>query len=185
LFKVVMTRDADVFVPLGERSAIARRYKADMLLSIHADSFSQIGVRGATIYTLSKTGSDDLSQLLAEKENRSDLIAGLSLPKKNSLVTDILIDLTRRETDVFSKRIAEIMVERLRGGITLIKNPHRSANFRVLRAPEVPSVLLELGYLSNRKDEQLMQETAWQKNTAERITEALRSFFRQRWVQKQ
>ncbi len=185
LFKVISTRTKDVFVSLNERVATARRNQADLFLSIHADSLNLSRIRGATVYTLSKTGSDELSMRLAESENRSDLIAGLSLPRENAQVTDILIDLTRRETKIFSVRIADLLVQHFQGGVTLIKNPHRSANFHVLKAPEVPSILLELGYLSNRQDEKLMQEPDWQKKAAKRVTDAMVSFFRQRMVQKQ
>ncbi len=176
--KVLMTRTADTFVSLNERVSIARRNQADLMISLHADTLSQKQVRGATIYTLSKEGSDELAKKLADKENRSDLVAGLALPQQNAEVADILIDLTRRETKSFSLQIARILVSQLRSQIKLIKNPLRSANFHVLRAPEVPSVLVELGYLSNTADEQQLISDLWQQKAAEQMKIAIMNYLR-------
>jgi N-acetylmuramoyl-L-alanine amidase len=177
LLRVLMTREKDVFVSLDERVGFARRNQADLLISIHADSLALHRIRGATIYTLSAEGSDELARQTAENENRSDLIAGLALPEKNLEVADILIELTRRETKLFSTRFATVLVSHLKGRIPLIKNPKRDANFHVLRAPEVPSVLLELGYLSNLKDEQQMNSPKWQETTAAMVRDAIIAHF--------
>lgn len=181
--QVLMTREQDVFVSLSERVGFARRNQADLMISIHADSLTLRNIRGATIYTLSAEGSDELARMTAENENRSDMIAGLVLPEKNLEVADILIELTRRETKLFSTQFATTLVSYLKGRIPLIKNPKRDANFLVLRAPEVPSVLLELGYLSNLKDEQQMSSPKWQDKTAAKVRDAIVSHFRPRIAQ--
>ncbi len=179
-FEVILSRDEDTFVALEDRVALARKAKADLLISVHADSLRQRDIRGATVYTLSEEGSDDLSNALARKQNRANLVAGLSLPKIETEVTDILIDLTRRETEKFSIKFASLIVQKMKNDIRLIRNPHRSADFFVLKAPEIPSVLLELGYLSNREDEQLMRSEDWQAKAVLRTKEAIESFFRAR-----
>ena len=176
-FKVIMTRNGDDFVGLVDRVDIARKNAANLMVSIHADSLRQTEIRGATIYTLSEAGSDAISRSLAKKQNRADLIAGLALPDSKPVVSDILISMLRRETEAFSNRLARLMVERLRSQVRLIRNPHRSADFYVLKAPEVPSVLLELGYLSNREDEELMTSPVWQTLLAKETSEAINAFF--------
>lgn len=182
-FNVVLTRENDSFVSLGSRLETARNVKADLMISVHADSLRQRSIRGATVYTLSERGSDALARALARKQNRADLVAGLELPKIDTDVTDILIDLTRRETEAFSKSFARIMVDQMATGIRLIGNPQRSADFFVLKAPEVPSVLLELGYLSNEEDEKLMQSEQWQAKVVELTKLAILGFFKPRMGQ--
>ena len=181
-FKVLLTRENDTFVSLQDRINFAHQHHADLMISVHADSLRQRNIRGATIYTLSEEGTDELSRQLARKQNRADLIAGLSLPKVSDSVTDILIDLTRRETEVFSTRFARMLVVQMKTGIKLIKNPHRSADFFVLKAADIPSVLLELGYLSNREDEKLMLSSKWQEKAAQKLTQATIKFFKPRMV---
>ena len=174
---ILLTRETDTFVSLVERVAIARRNHADLMISVHADSLRQKNIRGATIYTLSEDGSDELSKELADEQNRSDLIAGLDIPRLDESVSDILIDLTRRETETFSTRFADMLVDQMKKQIKLIKNPHRSADFYVLRAAEIPSVLLELGYLSNKRDEKLMRSREWVLKTADNVQQAALKFF--------
>ncbi len=183
-FDVILTRDDDVFLGLADRLTIAREAKADLFLSIHADSLAQKHIRGATVYSLSEEGTDDISRLLARKQNRTDLIAGLELPESKPGVSDILIDMTRRETEVFSKQFASVLVGRLENDIKLIRNPHRAADFYVLKAPEVPSILLELGYLSNIEDEQLMRSKEWQTLAVQRTYDAIVEFFEIRLARK-
>ncbi|MEP0943199.1 MAG: N-acetylmuramoyl-L-alanine amidase [Rhizobiaceae bacterium] len=183
-FNVIMTRDDDTFLGLTKRLQVARDSKADLFLSIHADSLAQKSIRGATVYTLSDKGSDRISRMLARRQNRTDLIAGLKLPEVKPQVSDIFIDMTRRETEVFSNQFAGLLVQRMRDGIKLIRNPHRSADFFVLKAPEVPSVLLELGYLSNLEDEALMGSKEWQTLAVQRTHEAIADFFDIRLAQK-
>ncbi|MCR9139526.1 MAG: N-acetylmuramoyl-L-alanine amidase [Alphaproteobacteria bacterium] len=176
--RVIMTREDDRFVSLPERVRIARQHEADLFVSIHADSIRLRGVRGATVYTLSDKASDQMAQQLATSENRSDLIAGLSLEDEPDGVADILIDLTRRETHLFSVGMARSVVDSFEGSIKLIKNPIRSAGFRVLRAHDVPSVLVELGYLSNIEDEKLLRDPKWREKTAALLASAIDSFRR-------
>ncbi len=183
-FDVILTRNDDVFLGLANRLKIAREAKADLFLSIHADSLAQKQIRGATVYSLSEEGTDDISRLLARKQNRTDLIAGLQLPDSKPRIFDILIDMTRRETEVFSKQFANILVGRLKEDIRLIRNPHRAADFYVLKAPEVPSILLELGYLSNVEDEQLMRSKKWQTLAVQRTYDAIVAFFDIRLARK-
>ncbi|MDA5398690.1 N-acetylmuramoyl-L-alanine amidase [Hoeflea prorocentri] len=174
--KVVLTRNDDRFISLGERVRLARKAAADLFVSIHADSIRVRGVRGATVYTLSDKASDDMARQLAARENRSDLIAGLSLEDEPDTVADILIDLTRRETQVFSIGLARAVIDAFDGSVKLINNPIRSAGFRVLQAPEVPSVLVELGYLSNVEDEKLLTDPKWREQIASLLVEAISAY---------
>jgi N-acetylmuramoyl-L-alanine amidase len=183
-YNLILTRHDDRFLGLADRIKIARGAKADLFLSIHADSLSQKSIRGATVYTLSKEGSDDISRYLAKKQNRTDLIAGLDLPPTKPNVFDILIDMTRRESKAFSAQFADLLVKRMSADVKLIRNPHRSADFYVLKSPEVPSVLLELGYLSNQQDETLMRSPEWQTRAADHVVEAIKEFFDTRLAQK-
>ena len=179
-FDVELTREEDVFVSLRQRVDFTRRAHADLFISIHADSLSQRYVRGSTVYTLSKKASDNLSARLAESENLSDLVAGLALPEEEDVVTDILVELTARETIRFSRHFSGILTASLKNHINLIKNPQRYAAFGVLKAPEVPSILLELGYLSNKQDEKLMRSEKWQAKVAQSVGVAVTKFFKPR-----
>ena len=185
MLRVLLTRNEDTFVSLSERVSFAQRNQADLMISLHADTLRQKQIRGATVYTLSQEGSDELAEYLAKKENRSDLVAGLALPEENTEVTDILIELTRRETKSFSLQIARNLVSQLKGRIKLIKNPLRAANFHVLRAPEIPSVLIELGYLSNATDEYQLSSALWQQTTAEHIKIAIMNYLRPKIAHEQ
>lgn len=135
---------------------IARQNNANLFISLHADTLKQKGIRGATVYTLSDRASDRQAQELAERENKSDQIAGVAASTEPPEVADILLDFTRRETQAFSVTLAENIVSSFEGQVGLINNPHRYAGFMVLRAHDVPSVLLELGFLSNAEDEKLL-----------------------------
>lgn len=176
-FDVYYTREKDVFVSLAERQNVARRHQADLMISIHADSLRQKYVRGATIYTLARRASDALAEEIAESENLADLVAGLAAPAAQDTVTDILADLTLRETKLFSRNFSDRLVDRLEDNIRLINNPQRSASFRVLKNAEVPGVLLELGYLSNKDDETLMRQREWQQKLVRHVADAVRDFF--------
>ncbi|GGE43809.1 N-acetylmuramoyl-L-alanine amidase [Agaricicola taiwanensis] len=177
-YRVVMTREDDTFIPLGERVRIAREAGAQLFMSIHADSLSASnGVRGATIYTLSDRASDAEAASLADKENRSDAIAGVELPEELDDVAGILIDLMQRETRSFSSRLSQSLASSLRHVVRLNKNPQRSAGFRVLRAPDVPSVLVELGYMSSQQDLKLLQSDEWRKKATEAMMKAVDEFF--------
>jgi len=177
-YDVEMTREDDVFVSLRQRLDFNRRTKGDLFISVHADSLKQTYVRGSTIYTLSKKASDQLSEELAKSENRVDLVAGLSLPEEETeVVTDILADLTATETKKFSKRFSTLLVKELGPKVKLIKNPQRSAAFGVLKAPDVPSVLIELGYLSNEEDERLLNDDGWRQKATDAVANSVTVFF--------
>lgn len=174
---VIMTRDSDVFLSLADRVRVAREAGADLFVSIHADSIHVRSLRGATVYTISDKASDQIAQQIADSENLADSVAGVTDDKEPPEVVGILADLTRRETHDFSVRFANDVVQSLDGGgINLISRPHRSAGFRVLKAPDVPSVLVELGYLSNPKDEKLLNDPDWRGRAAGDIAKAIREF---------
>ncbi|MEP3278678.1 MAG: N-acetylmuramoyl-L-alanine amidase [Stappiaceae bacterium] len=179
-YDVFLTREDDRFLSLSKRVDYARGKHADLFISIHADSVNQKYVRGATVYTLSETASDDVARALAEKENKSDLIAGIDLEKEPDDVSDILIDLARRETRNFSALYSRLLVKEMSGASKMIKNPRRSAGFIVLKAPDIPSVLVELGYLSNKLDEKLLISEEWQARAAEAVLSSVNNFFRPR-----
>mgnify|MGYP000162147273 FL=1 len=187
LYTVELTRDDDTFIPLGRRVEIGHELQADLFVSIHADSVrrGQKFARGATVYTISDKASDQLSEDLAHSENMSDVIAGVELTSEPTEVTDILIDLARRETKSFSVYFARTLVDELQSAVRLINNPHRSAGFRVLMAHDVPSVLVELGYLSNEHDEKLLISGEWRERMANAMTEAVNGFFRPRLARQQ
>lgn len=179
---VLLTRTDDTFLPLSARVQFGRDHAADLFLSIHADSEHEGSVRGATVYTLSDKASDREAAELAAKENASDLIAGLDLQKEADGVTDILVDLTRRETRNFSASFANGLVGDLASATRMIKNPRRSAGFQVLRAHDVPSVLVEIGYLSNDQDEKLLTSDEWRSRVADATTQAVLRFFGQKYA---
>ena len=172
-YKVVMTRTDDSFLRLDERVRIARQHEADLFISIHADTIRLKGIRGATVYTISEKASDEVARAAADRENRADSVAGIEIQEENQQVADILVDLVRRETHGFSVGFARVLVNELTGAIELIKNPHRSAGFRVLRAPDVPSVLLELGYLSNAVDEEQLNSAEWRAKAVKSMMHAI------------
>ena len=177
-YKIVMTRDRDVFVPLNERVKIARDAGAKLFVSIHADTVSDAGgVTGATVYTVSDRASDREAARVAEQENAADAAAGVQTTEDESGVHDILFDLTRRETRTFSHVFSRTLVNYLQVTARMNKNPERSAGFVVLKAPDVPSVLLELGYLSNDRDVKNLTSPEWRDKTSSKIAEAIDKFF--------
>jgi N-acetylmuramoyl-L-alanine amidase len=175
-YKVFLTRDDDRYLRLGERSKFARDHRADLFISVHADTVSQKWVRGATVYTLSERASDALARATAERENLSDKLAGEVLPEEKQQVADILLDLVQRETKAFSNRFASELVSNLSGTIGMINNSHRSAGFQVLRSYDVPSVLVELGYLSNRHDADNLLDKEWRNKAITAIVHAVNSY---------
>lgn len=175
-YVVHMTRERDVFLRLDERVRIARQHGADLFVSVHADTIKFDSVRGATVYTVSDQASDADAAALAARENLSDELAGLSVEDQNHQVSDILMDLIRRETHAFSIRFARTLLGELDDKVELIKNPHRYAGFRVLKAPDVPSVLLELGYLSNAEDEKQLRSAEWRAKAVDSIATAIDLF---------
>ena len=176
-YAVVLTRTQDVFIALRDRVRFARNHGASLFISVHADSFRNSSVRGTTVYTVSEDASDAEAAALAQKENKSDIIAGLDLQDETNEVTGILIDLAQRETKNFSVKFAETLVAMMRGQIRLNRNPHRFAGFRVLKAPDVPSVLIELGYLSNGADVRDLSSRAWRNKITAATVKAIDGFF--------
>jgi N-acetylmuramoyl-L-alanine amidase len=171
--KAFLTREDDTFLSLSQRVTIARQKRADLFISLHADTLAQKDIRGATIYTLSDKASDRMAENLAVRENLSDQLAGFSIESGPPEVADILLDLTRRETQAFSVALADNVVKSFEGQVGLINNPHRQANFQVLRAPDIPSVLLEMGFLSNPEDEKLLLDEAWRARVARLVADAV------------
>lgn len=155
-YRAELTRDDDQFIMLPERVAIARKKKADLFVSIHADTNPKADARGLSIYTLSETASDAEAEALAERENKVDIVPGIDLNTADPDVASILIDLTQRETMNKSALLADAVVTSLHGRITKLPRTHRFAGFRVLKGPDIPSVLIELGFLSNVTDERLL-----------------------------
>jgi N-acetylmuramoyl-L-alanine amidase len=174
--EAILTRNGDSFVSLSGRVEVAHDNQATLFISVHADSAPQDYVRGATVYTLSDDASDALAAALAAQENRSDILAGLALEDQPDDVADILFDLARRETRNLSVRFAQALVGELRDNVLLNSNPWRRASFKVLKVADVPSVLLELGYMSNPEDEKLFQSDHWHQDTARLITLAVKTF---------
>jgi N-acetylmuramoyl-L-alanine amidase len=175
-FRVVLTRDKDVFIPLRDRFKIARDKGADLFISLHADSNPSARARGASVYTLSDKASDAEAEALATKENKSDVIAGVDLSKENQTVSGILIDLAQRETINMSSRFASFLVNDLQDDTLMLNNSHRFAGFAVLKAPDVPSVLLEMGYVSSSADEQLLTSAKHQRKLAGAVTRAIENY---------
>jgi N-acetylmuramoyl-L-alanine amidase len=175
-YDIHLTRDSDLFLRLDERVRIARQLGADLFISIHADTINVKGVRGATVYTVSDKASDAEAQALADRENLSDKLGGVEFADENQEVADILVDLIRRETHAFSIRFAKTLVGTLGNAVGLINNPHRYAGFKVLKAPDVPSVLVELGYLSNAKDEAQLRDPQWRSRAVKSIADAVAEF---------
>jgi N-acetylmuramoyl-L-alanine amidase len=181
-YRVVMTRTDDTFIPLGDRVRIAHDQSAALFVSIHADALprGEGDAQGATIYTLSDKASDAEAERLAEAENRADAIGGVNLTEEPTEVADILIDLARRETRTFSNRFARLLMNDMKSTVRMHKNPLKSAGFKVLKAPDIPSVLVELGYVSNKGDlEHLVSET-WRDRTVGAMAQAIDVFLAKR-----
>lgn len=181
-FRVVMTRDDDTFIPLGERVKIARSNTAALFVSIHADALpkKEGDAQGATIYTLSDRASDAEAEKLAEAENKADAIAGINLTEEPAEVADILIDLTQRETRTFSSRFARTLANEMKTVARMHKHPLKSAGFKVLKAHDVPSVLVELGYVSNKDDLQHLVSESWRSRTVGSVAQAVDAFLGKR-----
>ena len=181
-YRVVMTRDDDTFIPLNDRTKIARNLKAALFVSIHADALPRAegDAQGATIYTLSDKASDAEAQRLADAENRADAIAGFNLAEEPTDVADILIDLTQRETRTFSNRFAHLLMGEMKSTVRMHKHPLKSAGFRVLKAPDVPSVLVEIGYVSNKGDLEHLVSEGWRSRAVASMGQAIDVFLAKR-----
>jgi N-acetylmuramoyl-L-alanine amidase len=176
-FRVLLTRSTDVYIPLRDRFGLGREKGADLFISLHADSHNNPLTRGASVYTLSEKASDAEAEALAAKENKSDIIAGVDLSKQSNVVSNILIDLAQRDTKNMSARFASLLVRELKEQTMLLGNTHRYAGFAVLKAPDVPSVLVEMGYISSSKDEALLSSSSHQKRLAKAVRQAVENYF--------
>jgi N-acetylmuramoyl-L-alanine amidase len=183
-YRVVMTRTDDTFIPLADRVRIARNQSAALFVSIHADALPRRegDAQGATIYTLSDRASDAEAERLAEAENKADAIGGVNLTEEPTDVADILIDLAQRETRTFSHRFARTLMNEMKSTTRMHKHPLKSAGFRVLKAPDVPSVLIELGYVSNKDDLEHLVSENWRSRTVGSVAHAIDTFFAKRLV---
>src|SRR6185437_6513590 len=181
-YRVLMTRSDDTFIPLGDRVEIARKASAALFVSIHADALPhrEGDAQGATIYTLSDKASDAEAERLAEAENKADAIGGVNLTEEPTDVADILIDLAQRETRTFSNRFARLLMSEMKTAARMHKRPLKSAGFKVLKAPDVPSVLIELGYVSNKADLRQMVSDDWRSRTVRSVAKAVEAFLAKR-----
>ena len=174
---MVLTREQDIFIPLRERIKVAREAKADLFISVHADTVANPSIRGLSIYTLSETASDAEAAALADKENKADLIAGIDLNGETPEVANILINLVQRETMNKSAGFAALAVSELDKSVALLSNAHRFAGFAVLKAPDIPSILVEIGYLSNREEESLLRQSAYRLKLARSLVRSVDRYF--------
>ena len=183
-YRVVMTRTDDTFIPLADRVRIARNQSAALFVSIHADALpkGEGDAQGATIYTLSDRASDSEAERLAEAENKADAIGGVNLTEEPTDVADILIDLAQRETRTFSNRFARLLMGEMKSTVRMHKHPLKSAGFKVLKAPDVPSVLVELGYVSNKGDLEHLVSENWRSRTVGSMAQAIDIFLARRLV---
>jgi N-acetylmuramoyl-L-alanine amidase len=176
-YDVKLTRDDDRFVPLRERREMARKLNADLFIAIHADTVRGPSARGMTLYTLSETASDEEAELLASKENQADTLGGINFEAENPEVTSILIDLAQRESKNHAMLLSRKVVKELKPVTLMTGKPERSAGFIVLKAPDVPSILVELGYLSSKQDEELLKSSAWHGKIAKAMARAVDKYF--------
>jgi N-acetylmuramoyl-L-alanine amidase len=177
LFDVALTRDDDTYLSLNERVDVARQNKADLFLSLHADTFQEAEIRGASIYTRDERATDILDKVLAEGENRRDIVAGFVLPDAKPVVADVLLDLMRRQMRQQSYLAASDIVKAMQPTIALRRFPVRQADFFVLQAPDVPSLLIELGFLSNAKDIANLEDNAWRDQVVAAIAKGIEAYF--------
>ncbi|MBN8632238.1 MAG: N-acetylmuramoyl-L-alanine amidase [Rhodobacterales bacterium] len=173
-FRVVLTRDDDVFVPLETRTSIARDAGADVFLSLHADALAEGDAQGATVYTLAEEASDEASAALAERHDRDDLLAGVDLTAQDDVVAEVLMDMARTETAPRTERLAAALVAAIKAAeIRMHRHPHQTGGFSVLKSPDIPAVLLEVGFLSSDRDYKRLADPAWRAKLAEALLQAL------------
>jgi N-acetylmuramoyl-L-alanine amidase len=177
-YKVYLTRDSDIFIPLDKRVAKSRRKKADLFISLHANSISDNNVSGFSIYTLSENSSDKQAELLAQKENQADIINGIDFSGASREITKTLIDLSQRESKNNSARLAKFIIREIKStDIEILQNTHRFAGFMVLTAPDMAAVLIELGYLSNKHEEKLLNSLSYRRLVSKSLTSAINKYF--------
>lgn len=176
-YRVYLTRSSDKFIPLGTRVDKARMAKGDLFISIHANSHENNSTDGFSIYTLSENASDKEAMALAQKENKADIINGVDLGNSNDEISELLIDMVQRETKNLSASFAETVIDKVKGEAKILHNPHRFAGFRVLTGADIPSVLIELGYLTNKKEEKLLKSSRHRNRIAKALIEAIDAHF--------
>ena len=177
-YKVYMTRSTDIFIPLRRRVQIARQYHADLFISIHADSTVNRKAQGFSIYTLSETASDKEAEALAERENKADIIDGMDFSDNSPEINDVLISLSQNDCRNKSSKFATYVVNEVKRNVKLVNNAHKFAGFAVLKAPDVPSVLLEMGYLSNYTEEKQLRQPQYRKKLAQYMVKAVDRYFK-------
>ena len=178
-YKVYLTRDDDFFIPLDKRVAKSRRKKADLFISLHANSIADNHVSGFSIYTLSENSSDKQAELLAQKENQADIINGIDFAGASKEIMKTLIDLSQRESKNSSARFAKYVIRDIKKvEIEILQNTHRFAGFMVLTAPDMASVLIELGYLSNRREEEMLNSASYRRRVAKTLTNSINQYFK-------
>ena len=176
-YEVLLTRDSDNYVKLDDRVKYARVHSAELFIAVHADKLDDHGVRGTTVYTVSDKASDFEAEALAQKENGADNIGGMNLSKQKQNVANALMSLAAKESKSEALRFAQKTVQAIEPVTELPSNPLRSAAFVVLKAPDIPSVLVELGYLSNTLDESLLASANWRTEMAAAMAKAVDSHF--------
>jgi N-acetylmuramoyl-L-alanine amidase len=177
-YRVMLTRENDTYIRLSSRVAFARKHGADLFVSIHADSIKDSHVRGASVYTLSEKASDAQTEMLADRENRSDIIAGVDLSVEDEEVASILVDLAMRDTMNQSKFFANLLVDTMENGdLRVLENPHRYAGFAVLKAPDIPSILVEAGFMSNPKEAGMLGTPDHRRKVAGAIKSGITAYF--------
>ncbi|WP_419905517.1 N-acetylmuramoyl-L-alanine amidase [Kiloniella sp.] len=176
-YKVIMTRNSDTSLALRQRVEVAQKAEADLFISLHANKHASSNIKGVSVYSLSENGSDKEAEALAAKENKADIIIGFDLSEQSPDVSKILIDLAQRETNNQGKQFANVLVGELKHTATMLGRPHRSAGFAVLKSPIIPSVLIELGYMSNKREERLLRSAAHREKLVVAISRAVDQYF--------
>ncbi len=177
-YRVALTRSDDSYLKLYHRVSIARDKEADLFISLHADSIDKSNIRGASIYTLSNKASDAQTAKLAQRENQADLIAGVDLSHEDKEVANILLDLAMRETMNQSKFFANVVVEKMyKNDLTILPRPHRYAGFAVLKAPDIPSVLVEMGFMSNKEEARLLSTSNYRRKVTQSLADSIDAYF--------
>ncbi len=177
-YKVYLTRSTDIFIPLRRRVQIARKHHADLFISIHADSTVNRKAQGFSIYTLSETASDKEAEALAERENKADIIDGMDFSDNSPEINDVLISLSQNDCRNKSSKFATYVVNEVKRKVKLVNNAHKFAGFAVLKAPDVPSVLLEMGYLSNYSEEKMLRQPRYRRKLAQYMVNAVDRYFK-------
>jgi N-acetylmuramoyl-L-alanine amidase len=176
-YTVYLTRSTDIFIPLRQRVKIGQKHKADLFMSLHADSAANRNAKGLSVYTLSETASDKEAAALAERENKADIIGGMDFSENSREINDILISLSQTDSRNKSSKFAGYIVNEMKQSVKLVDNTHRFAGFAVLKAPDIPSALLEMGYLSNKEEESQLKQSSYRQKLANSVARAINRYF--------